>query len=39
MTTPDILALIFVGACFLCAMVYIIMEEKEESDIFKNWKQ
>ena len=37
MTTPELLAIIFISACFLLAFSYIILEEKVEADIFKSW--
>lgn len=39
MTTFELMVILIVGTCFLVALVYIVSQEKEEADIFKNWKQ
>jgi len=44
MSTGELLAILFISTCFLIALVYIMMEEKEEAEInktfnyFKTWK-
>lgn len=38
MTTFELLAILTVAACFLCALAYIVSEEKKEFNYFKTWK-
>ncbi len=38
MTTGELLAIMFVSACFVVAFCYILTEEKEEHGIFKTWR-
>jgi len=39
MTTFELMVILIVGACFLVALAYIVSQEKEEADIFKNWNE
>jgi hypothetical protein len=38
MTTPELLAIIFISALFLVALSAILMKERDEHGIFKIWK-
>ncbi len=39
MTTAELIVWFTIGALILCTLSYIVSEEKEEADIFKNWKR
>jgi len=39
MSTGELIAILFISACFLCALCYILMEEKEEADYYKTWEK
>lgn len=39
MTTLELLAILSIGALFLCALAAIVSQEREEADIYKNWSE
>jgi len=39
MSNFELLLILFIAACFLLGLAAIVMEEKEEPEIFKIWRK
>lgn len=38
-STTELLSILFISALCICALCAIVVKEKEESEIFKNWRK